>query len=396
MSSLMTLENAEQAILKTVQSVKGTRTLPPAEALGCVLSEDIICPMDLPPFRSSAMDGYAFQQSGKRYRQTGTSLAGHPFNGVLGKGECVRIFTGAMLPAEADTVALQELVHLKDGVVHLETELPVGANVRSQGLDKSKGQVLLGRGQRLSAAGIGLLTSAGITEVACTRAVQVALYATGDELTQGTETLAQGCIYESNLAMLAALMDSTICQIAEQQQLPDDKDIISKAIRQAANYVDVVITSGGVSVGDADFVLSAFQQQGQLSFWRIALKPGMPMVFGEIKQAAFFGLPGNPVSTVVTFTELVAPALIQMAGAKPERPIRLQARLQGQLKKDTDRTEFQRGYFVCDAKGQASVRSSGDQGSGRISSLAEANCYIVLEPGDRTKQEGDLVVIQPF
>lgn len=396
MSSLISLAAAQQQALAAICPITDSQNLALSEALGRTLSQDIACPMDLPPFRSSAMDGYACCSSAKRYKKVGTSFAGRPFAGVLAADECIRIFTGALLPATADRVIPQEDVDTESDMVILHETSVAGANVRPAGLDRTAGTLLLAGGTPLTPARIGLLASAGINRVACTRPIKIALLATGDEFAEKNTPLAAGCIYESNLDMLTALIDPALCCIVQRRQVPDDRAQIVRLLHDMSQAADVIISSGGISVGDTDHVLSVFTEHGATSFWRIALKPGMPMAFGSFKQAVFFGLPGNPVSTAVTFTELVAPCLVRMSGANPVPAVRLRARLQGSISKDTERIEFQRGHLTCDAEGNARVRSSGDQRSNRISSLAEANCYIILGTEDAGKRDGDLVLVQPF
>lgn len=396
MSSLISLATAQQKILDAICPITDTQNLVLSEVFGRTLRQDIVCPIDLPPFRSSAMDGYAFCNSGTRYKRVGTSFAGRPFEGVLAADECIRIFTGALLPATADRVIPQEDVGTEGNMVMLSGTSVAGANVRPAGLDRTAGTVLLADGTPLTPSRIGLLASAGINRISCTRPIKIALLATGDEFAGKNTPLAAGCVYESNLDMLAALLDPALCRIVRRLQVPDDRAQIVRVLHDMSLVADVIISSGGISVGDTDHVLSVLTEHGTTSFWRIALKPGMPMAFGSFKQAVFFGLPGNPVSTAVTFTELVAPCLVQMSGANPAPAVRLRATLQGSISKDTDRTEFQRGFLTCDAEGNAQVCSSGDQRSNRISSLAEANCYIILGAEDAGKQDGDLVLVQPF
>lgn len=396
MQPLTTLAEAQQKILNAVQPITATETIPLANARGRTLGETIHCPIDLPPFRSSAMDGYAFQKTGLTYQQAGSSFAGHPFQSSLHDGECVRIFTGAMIPENADTVAPQESVRIIGDQIYLQDDLSIGSNVRPQGLDRQAGEILLPSGIRLTPACIGLLASAGVQTMACISLVKVALMTTGDELISNNDPSSAGCIYESSLPMLAALLEPMPCRIVAQIHLKDQKEEILTELKNLANKAEVVIVTGGMSVGDSDFVRPALAAHGNLEFWRIALKPGMPMAFSHIQQAAIFGLPGNPVSTFVTFTELVAPALAKISGARVEKPIRFQARLNVDINRDSDRTELQRGLLEYDAEGQAIVSPCGNQRSNRIGSLAEANCYIILEQCSGDKKSGEQVLVQPL
>ena len=396
MQSLITLAEAQQKILNTVQTIAATETIPLTNARGRTLGETINCPIDLPPFRSSTMDGYALQKTGLTYQKIGSSFAGRPFQGGLRVGECVRIFTGAVVPENADTVVPQESVHTIGNQIHLQGDLSIGANVCPQGLNHQAGEILLSSGRRLTPACIALLASAGIQMVACTPLVRVALITAGDELICDNSPLLPGYIYESSLPMLAALLEPMPCRIIAQIHLKDQEKKVAAALKNLASAAEIVIAIGGMSVGDSDFVRSALVKQGNLEFWRIALRPGMPMAFSHIQQAAFFGLPGNPVSTFVTFTELVAPALMKISGARVEKPIRFHARLQVDINRESDRAEFQRGLLVYDTEGQATVSPCGNQRSNRIGSLTEANCYIILEQHSGDKISGEQVLVQPL
>lgn len=397
MKKPITLAEAKAALFANAQVITETENLPLQKALGRTAGQNLISQIDLPPFTNSAMDGYALVASKKNtYTCIGSSSAGHPFQGRLEQGECIRISTGAMLPEDADAVVAQEDVHAEGNQVVLNIHIQAGQHIRALGMDKKAGQLLLKQGQHLTAACIGLLASAGVEQVCTIRAIRVALLTTGDELTASGKPLAKGCIYESNLPMLVAMLDPAPCQIMTINCLPDDKKRIKDHLMQLVDSVDVIIASGGMSVGDADFIASIVREQGQLHFWRIALKPGMPFAYGSLGSAVFFGLPGNPVSTVITLTELVTPYLMQMSGRTPEPCIRFQAKLQKDLYKSTSRTEFCRGYLTSSAEGHNEVMPIAHQQSNRISSLVEANCYIILSAGETAKSKGDLVVVQPI
>jgi len=394
MARPIALEDAHQMILGKVQRIDRTDEVPLDSALDRVLREDVFAPLDLPPFRSSAMDGYALRKLGQSYRVAGVSLAGQPFSGKLKDGECVRIFTGAMLPEDADTVVAQEVVMLEGERIHLDKDVEIGAHVRPSGLDCQKGQLLLPAGTRLTPPAIGLLASTGINKLKCTARVKVALAANGDELVKPALPLPAGCIYESSLPMVQSLLARLACEVTGAECMPDDPVRISFGLQALADKSEVVISIGGASVGDTDFIKPVLAESGSIHFWRIALKPGMPMIFGQLKGAVFFGLPGNPASTFVTFTELVAPCLAKMGGAEVSKPLEFEATLGSALYKDTDRAEFQRASMRMDETGGWRVYPAQNQSSNSLRSLAFANCYIVLKPSQGSLEAGEKVRVR--
>lgn len=398
MATLLTLAEAKAKLTVVAKTVSGSERSPLSQSLRRCLVETIRAPMDLPPFASSAMDGYAFKAvtGRKNYCQIGEALAGHPYKGNLNEFECVRIFTGAMLPPNADTVVAQENVKVSGTDIHCLDSVQNGQHVRAAGLDVSEGEILANAGDFITPTLIGLLTSAGLTEVLCRSRIRISLLTTGDELITPPNDLPEGCIYESNLPMLQALLNPGIVDISAVIKLPDNRSEIEQSLRQAAEKCDVIISTGGISVGDTDYIAKIMHSHGQLDFWRIALKPGMPMAFGQFDSTWFFGLPGNPVSTLVTMIELVNPFLIQMVGGNEAPVLRIQAKLEVPLTKNTSRTEFQRGRYSCSQEGRVTVSSIGDQTSNRISSLTQANCFIVLAGEQRTFDAGARVLIQPF
>ncbi len=395
---MIALQEARERMLQAVSPITATENLAPRTAFGRVLSATVRSPIDIPPFPNSSMDGYAFAHPASETMQVvGVSAAGRPYRGSVQADEAIRIFTGAMIPEGADTVAPQEIVKVVDQHrIQLPQPPSRGANFRQAGMDLHRGDVLAQAGDRLNAGLVGLLAGAGLTEVSCLRKLRLALFATGDELRLAGQRLDPGAIYESNLAMLSVLTDSPCMHKFHTEILPDSPDRIGAALADAAQNTDAIIVSGGMSVGDADFAIKILLEKGQLDFWKIALKPGKPFAFGTLGGSRFFGLPGNPVSTVVGFTELVAPCLDKMSGARPRKPVRVPARLTGNIEKEPGRMEFQRGRLHADASKQLTVEVTGDQSSNRLGSLAHANCYIVLD-----KEQGDLkhgadVLVQPF
>ncbi|RME35768.1 MAG: molybdopterin molybdenumtransferase MoeA, partial [Gammaproteobacteria bacterium] len=329
-------------------------------------------------------------------RRVGTALAGHPFEGSVEPGECVRIMTGAPLPEGADTVVMQEAVETEGEMVRVPAGLRPGENVRMAGEDIRRGQPVLEPGRRLTAADLGLLASVGIAEVNVFRPLRVAFFSTGDELRSIGERLRPGDVYDSNRYTLHGMLARLGAQRLDLGVVPDDPATMRRTFEEAAREADVVITSGGVSVGEADYVKGILEELGEVGFWKIAIKPGRPLAFGRVGEAVFFGLPGNPVSVMVTFYQFVQPALRRMQGEPPAEPLLVRARTVDRLKKRPGRTEFQRGRMERDTQGELTVSSVGNQGSGVLSSMHRANCFIILEPDRGGVEPGELVTVQPF
>lgn len=371
-------------------------------ALDRVLAEAVAAPADVPPHANSAMDGYALggadvPEAGVReLRVVGASFAGHPFNGVCGAGECVQIMTGAVMPAGADTVVPQEHVERCGDGVRIDGRARAGANVRPAGDDIQRGQTVLAQGRRLTAADIGVLASLGMAQVAVRRRLRVAFFSTGDELCALGEALAPGQIYDSNRYALYALLQRQHCAINDLGVVRDDPAALRAALREAAQGHDMVLTSGGVSVGEADYMRQVLAELGEVNFWKVAMKPGRPLTFGQLGQAVFFGLPGNPVAMMVGFNQFVLPALRQLAGEIADPPLALRAMTLSVLKKQPGRTEYQRGILAVGEDGGLTVRLTGHQGSGALTSMSRANCFIVLPPGQTRVEPGAMVLVQPF
>ena len=398
----LTLTDAQVRIQKTVAPITGIEEIPLKQAKGRVLATTITAPIDLPPFANSAMDGYAFyhadlaRQASATLTIAGTSFAGRPYPGKLGTGECVRIFTGAAMPNGADTVVMQEdVTRLSDGIRLEKAILPL-ANVRPAGDEIRSGECLLERGKILGPADLGLLASAGFPQAMVTRKLRVAFFSTGDELQPVGETLAFGQIYDSNRYLIHGLLDHPAIEIIDLGVITDDAAAIKKTLLEASNQADAIITSGGVSVGDADFITSCLAELGKVEFWKVAVKPGKPFAFGKIGPAWFFGLPGNPVAVMVTFQQLVRPALLEMIGSQTKPPLRLMAVCRSPLKKSPGRMEFQRGIFEADAEGNFAVTGLDRQGSHQLSGVSQANCFIVLPKENSRIKPGEMVEIEPF
>lgn len=393
----LVIDEAVQRILNHVKAIGGRESVAIERALGRVSAEPVVAKINTPPFTSSAMDGYAFPYENGRtdYQLVGTSLAGHPFPQVIKPGECTRITTGAALPEGADTVIMQEHVSLSDKVVSFTREPAQGQFARAPGSDTPRGAHLIDAGKQLSAADIALLASQGFAEINVRKKLVVAVISTGDELVTGHEALSNGQIYDSNRPLLFGLIRELGFDCYDGGTVRDNPDLLKQAFDMAAENADVIISSGGVSVGEADFVRSLLEQYGQINFWKIAMKPGRPLLAARFRDAPFFGLPGNPVSVSVTFNQMVRPALEKMAGIQHvSEPISLRARCCNNLSKQPGRLEFQRGVLSKTDQDEWIVATTGLQDSHVLSSLGKANCYIVLPLESSGAKKGEMVDVQ--
>jgi molybdopterin molybdotransferase len=371
-------------------------------ALERYLAEDIFSNINVPSHTNSAMDGYAINgddipvNSEARLNIACTVFAGKPVTVQVERGQCARIMTGGMMPAGTDTVIMQEDVTRTDDVITLQSCHRKGQNVRQAGEDLAVGQVALVKGQKIMPAELGILASLGLSEIKVSRRLRVAFFSTGDELRSIGEPLGDGDVYDSNRYSLYGMLSRLGVDIIDMGVIPDRLEDIEAAFTAASENADVVITSGGVSVGDADFVKEALNRLGEVKFWKIAMKPGRPLAFGRIKNAMFFGLPGNPVAVMVTFYQFVQNELLIMAGANSKPRLRLQLPCSSSLKKSPGRTIFIRGIISNDKNGKMIVHSTGQQGSGILNSMSQANCFIVLGHDDDHVTGGDIVTVEPF
>ena len=402
-TGLLSVAQAQARILAGVTPVSEAETLPVREALERVLAQDIVSRIDVPSHTNSAMDGYAVRADElpgdgvREFRVPGTSWAGRPWLTPVEAGQAVQIMTGAMLPAGADTVVMQEQVERLGDMVRIGSGHRCGQNVRAAGEDIAAGQQVLSAGRRLTAADMGVLASLGLGEVSVFRRLKVAFFSTGDELRAVGEPLGPGEIYDSNRYTLHGMLQQLGVEIIDMGVVRDRRELIEQAFNAAAATADAIITSGGVSVGEADFVKETLEKLGTMAFWKIAMKPGRPVTFGHINDAVFFGLPGNPVSVMVTYFQFVRQALQKMAGElNAPVAITLRARTSSSLRKRPGRFEFQRGVLEQPAPGEFTVRSAGAQGSGILRSMSEANCFILLGPDCTTVEAGEEVIVQPF
>lgn len=385
-----------------VQTLPGTEKLALRSSLDRILAEPVYAPFDVPPHANSAVDGYAVRgvdlpsEGVRELRIIGHALAGQPFEGIVEPGTAVRIMTGAVLPKGADTALMQEKVQRQGDLLRVGNDTAPGQNTRQAGEDFHAGDLLLPPGRRLGPAELGLLASMGLVEIRVRRRLRVAFFSTGDELRSLGQPLETGQIYDSNRYTLYGMLSRLGVEILDMGVVRDDPELLQQALQEASQVADAVITSGGVSVGEADYIKATLNRLGRVDFWKIAMKPGRPLAFGTVGEALFFGLPGNPVAVMVTFCQFVRPALLRMQGQETTPPISFQARVSGRLRKRPGRMEFQRGILERDDNGQWVVHGTGDQGSGILSTMSRANCFIILPEESTGVPAGTLVEVQPF
>ena len=386
-----------------VTGVTETESVDIFDALGRIVAKDVISPIDVPPHDNSAMDGFAF--NGKHLssdgpltlKVIGTALAGKAWQGQVGPNECLKIMTGAIMPAGLDTVIPQELCQAMtaESIQFDSRILKTGDNRRLRGEDIAKGKPALLMGARITPAAAGLLASLGVPKVTVYRRLRVAYFSTGDEILSLGEAPREGAVYDSNRYTIHGLLEDLGCQMIDMGVVKDNPTLLEQAFTQAASQADAIITSGGVSVGEADFTKTMMKKLGDVAFWKIAMRPGRPMAVGRIKQndrsAVLFGLPGNPVAVMVTFLAFVKPALLQMMGCTALPSPLARARTREVLRKKPGRTEYQRGIVSRNSEGELEVVTTGNQGSGVLSSMVQANALIVLQHTQSTAQIGDWV-----
>lgn len=398
----LSIDAVWQRIHTDIQPIRGCEYINVRRAVGRILAEDIFSPVNVPSSDNSAMDGYALRgndlpKDGSRgFQLIGTVLAGERFAATVKDGECVRIMTGAPIPDGADTVVMQENVLRENNIIHVGSKEKPGQNVRPAGEDLARGDLALSAGQRIGPAELGILGSLGLVEVSVMRRLRVAYFSTGDELRSAGSQLEVGQIYDSNRYTLHAVLDRLGVEATDMGVIPDDPTSLKQAFRDAASFADAIISSGGVSVGEADYVNDILTELGAVNFWQIAMRPGRPLAFGTIGRTYFFGMPGNPVSVVATWYQFVQPALRQLMGQRLEKPLSFRVRSASALRKRPGRTEFQRGILERDQDGELIVRSTGSQGSGMLNSVSRANCFIVLPHEGGPVSAGDYVEVQPF
>ncbi|HZR68383.1 MAG TPA: gephyrin-like molybdotransferase Glp [Burkholderiales bacterium] len=396
---------ANEVIRGFVRPIAETETVPVRDALGRVLAQEIVSPIDVPAHDNSAMDGYAVRNDDLGVHlpvtltEVGVAYAGKAFAGEVGRGECVRVMTGAVMPRNTDTVIVQEMVGAEGDRITIPPGQEPGQNRRLAGEDLKMGKPALSAGRLLRPADLGLIASLGIDRATVRRRPRVAFFSTGDELVSVGKPLAPGQVYDSNRYTIWGMLTRLGCEAIDLGVVRDDPAKLEAAFRDAADRADAVVTSGGVSVGEADFTKQMMAALGEVVFWKIAMRPGRPMAFGRIatrgRSAYLFGLPGNPVAVMVTFYHFVRGALLHLAGCTEcELPL-LRAKSQVAMRKKPGRTEFQRGVLERRA-GEWSVRLTGAQGSGILRSMSEANCFVVLGHEQGAVKPGDEVDVMPM
>jgi len=396
------VDKAREAIRACLAPVAGVERVATRSALGRVLDQQIVPAFDVPAHDNSAMDGYAVRaadlgaEGETRLEEIGAALAGRPYKGKVGRGECVRVMTGAVMPAGTDTVVIQEVVRVEGDAIVVPAGQKRGQNTRAAGEDLKRGVAVLHPGRALAPADLGLIASLGIGEVSVRRRLRVAFFSTGDELASIGAPLAEGQVYDSNRYTLYGMLSRLGVEILDLGVVRDDPALLEAAFASAAANADAIVTSGGVSVGEADFTKQMMARLGEVLFWRIAMRPGRPMAFGRIGKAALFGLPGNPVAVMVTFYQFVRDALLHLAGRTDNYTLPLlKVPAAAPLRKVPGRTEYQRGVLFRDG-GEWKVRTTGQQGSGVLRSMSEANCFIVLEHERGRVEAGEPVQVQLF
>jgi molybdopterin molybdotransferase len=405
----LSVAQARAEIAAALQPIRGTEQVALVQALGRVLAADVVSPIDVPAHDNSAMDGYAFDAAALRadgptlLRAVGTVFAGASFDAVVGRGECVRIMTGAVMPAGLDTVVPLELCRVEGEQVRVDPGvIRQGENRRKRGEDLALGKPAVRAGRVLKPADLGLIASLGIGQVTAMRRLRVALFSTGDELRTLGQALDANCVYDSNRFSLLGALQRLGMEAIDLGVVPDDRRALQATLEKAVADADVILTSGGVSAGDADYTREVLARLGKVAFWKVAMRPGRPFAFGPLalpgseRATWLFALPGNPVAALVTFYVFAREALLRLAGAQPEPLPVLQARCTKAIRKRPGRTEFQRGHVAPAADGKWEVQITGSQGAGILRSMSEANCLVVINHEQGSVAAGDPVDVWLF
>ncbi|EGQ8489834.1 bifunctional molybdopterin-guanine dinucleotide biosynthesis adaptor protein MobB/molybdopterin molybdotransferase MoeA [Vibrio sp. Vb2133] len=398
--AFLSVVQGQEKILSLVNTVSEIEACKIENAYGRVLAEHIVSPVNVPQYTNSAMDGYAIRSDDvdrDSYQVVAEVMAGHAYDQPLDVGQAVKIMTGAPTPRNGDTVVMREQATQEgDKVTFNGANIKAGQNVRQAGEDLAIGSDVFTAGTRLASPEMGMIASLGFGEANVFRKLKVAVFSTGDEVqAPGTEQKANS-IYDSNRFTIMGMLEKLGCEILDFGILEDNEQLMIEALENASAQADVVMTSGGVSVGDADYIKLALDKLGQIDFWRINMRPGRPLAFGQINNKPFFGLPGNPVAVMVSFINFVEPALRKMQGEQGWKPLKVNAIATENLRSRQGRTEFSRGVYELDATGRLTVRTTGKQGSGILRSMSEANCLIEISPAIDTVKAGESVTIIPL
>ncbi|EJG0721614.1 bifunctional molybdopterin-guanine dinucleotide biosynthesis adaptor protein MobB/molybdopterin molybdotransferase MoeA [Vibrio parahaemolyticus] len=398
--AFLSVVQGQEKVLSLVNTVSEIEACKIENAYGRVLAEDIISPVNVPQYTNSAMDGYAIRSDDvdrDSYQVVAEVMAGHAYDQPLEVGQAVKIMTGAPTPLNGDTVVMREQASQEgDNVTFNGANIKAGQNVRQAGEDLAIGSDVFTAGTRLASPEMGMIASLGFGEANVFRKLKVAVFSTGDEVqAPGTEQKANS-IYDSNRFTIMGMLEKLGCEILDFGILEDNEQLMIEALENASAQADVVMTSGGVSVGDADYIKLALDKLGQIDFWRINMRPGRPLAFGQINNKPFFGLPGNPVAVMVSFINFVEPALRKMQGEQGWKPLKVNAIATENLRSRQGRTEFSRGIYELDDTGRLTVRTTGKQGSGILRSMSEANCLIEISPAIDTVKAGESVTIIPL
>ncbi|WP_421197862.1 bifunctional molybdopterin-guanine dinucleotide biosynthesis adaptor protein MobB/molybdopterin molybdotransferase MoeA [Aeromonas enteropelogenes] len=397
-NGFLSVEAARDTILAALTPSSGSTLTPLTQCHGAVLAADLVSPINVPPHANSAMDGVGLRSNdlaAGRWQLVGEVLAGQQRHEPVLAGQAVQIMTGAPVPPGVDTVVMREETVMADGWVTIQAPIKAGQNVRQAGEDLAKGAVAIPAGTRLGAPQLGLAASLGQASLPVRTPLKVALFSTGDEVQAPGETLAPGHIFDSNRFTLMAQIRGVGCEVMDLGIIPDDQAILRQRLAEAAASADLVLSSGGVSVGNADYIKGVLAELGHIDFWRIQMRPGRPLAFGKLGDTPFFGLPGNPVAAMICFLQFVEPAIARLQG-RSWQPLRLSALASERMKSRPGRTEFLRGVFHQDGNGELRVRTTGPQGSGILSSMAEANCLIEIVPSQPGIAIGERVWIHPL
>ena len=391
---------AMKEILKSIAKIKKSESINIMDSLGRVSSKNIKSSINIPSFRNSAMDGFAvnIKNLGKNkyvLREQGISLAGQPYSKKLKDGETVRVMTGAVIPDNSDAVIMKEMTDKKNSMISFPNFMQKNQNIRNIGEDIKKGDIVIEKGRQINYVDLGILSSLGIAKIDVIRKPVVSFFSTGDELVSINKKLKKGLIYDSNRYLLFGLLSELPVQIKDMGVVKDDEKILIRKLQECSKKSDIVITTGGVSVGDADYIKSALKKVGKVNFWKIAIKPGRPLAYGKIDNASFFGLPGNPVSAAVTFQIFIIPAIRRMLQMTTFSKLILNAVVKSSLSKKKGRVEYKRGLLEQKDGGYI-VNTTGLQGSNILSSLSKANCYIRLSSETDNINKDDVVEVIPF